>query len=194
MFFSVRPRNFYEITKVYIDALIKSFTGYDNNKHINVLNQPFPANCPETCFAFFNDPKAIVVQRDPRDLYIFCRHIMKSSAAWIPTDNVDSFITFYAKMRETLQDNPNTISLNFEDIIYHYDETVDKMEGFLGLKKHVSPREHFNPQVSIVNTQLFKKYSQYSCEIKKIEKELSGYLYDFPEDYQICIRGEAKDL
>ena len=42
---------------------------------------------------------------------------------------------------------------------------------------HIKPLEHFNPEKSMVNTRLYKKYDNYTKEIFKIEKELEDFLY-----------------
>lgn len=194
MYFSIKPNAFYDITKSYMDNLISNFKGYDEKKKINVINQPFPANCPETCFDFFNNPRAIIVNRDPRDMYIFCKHIMKSSAAWIPTNNVQQFIIYYKKMREIKNDSKDVLLVNFEDLIYNYSNTVCKIENFLDIKEHNKSKQGFDPSISINNTMLFKRFAQYDSDIRVIEKELSEYIYGFPILEDNVYSGIAKDI
>ena len=69
----------------------------------------------------------------------------------------------------------------FEELIYNYDEEIGKITKFLGFTKkdHINKKSRFNPDISIKNTQLFRK-EEYNEETKIIEKELKKYLYDFP--------------
>ena len=78
-----------------------------------------------------------------------------------------------------LPDNENRISLNFEDLIYKYDETINKIESFVYLGRHVLPKAKFDPEISKNNTQLDKLYPEYTNDIKKIEKELGEFLYPY---------------
>lgn len=194
MYFSVAPDDFYRITKEYINNVIKNVVGYDANKSVNVLNQPFPANCPEKCFCFFDNPKAIIVNRDPRDLFLFCKNVVMSNAAWIPTDKVEDFVVFYRKMREIVGEKKNTMFIDFEDLIYDYDNTVKKIEEFLCICDHTSPQSQFRPAVSVNNTQLFTRTTEYLAEIKYIENELECYLYDFSRFKYPSFNGEAVDI
>ena len=70
--------------------------------------------------------------------------------------------------------------INFEDLIYRYDEMVPKLEAFLCLKKedHLRPFTGLNPKRSYGNTQLWKKFDDPES-IAIIEKNLPQYLYDF---------------
>ena len=71
----------------------------------------------------------------------------------------------------------------FEDLVYRYEETTEKINHFLGIEGFAN-RSSFNPARSINNTQLFKKYTVYRDQIKIIETELKEFLYDYREiDY-----------
>jgi len=153
---------------------------WDN--HNIVLDQPFSADNPEKSFIFFDNPAAIIVDRDPRDLYLLAKEVLRSRASFIPTDNVYDFVTYYKVIRENRKKVVNTtkvLYLNFEDMIYEYKTTAEKIIAFLGLKRHEKPLEYFNPEISKNNTQLFNKYTNYKKEIEYIEKELEEWLYPF---------------
>ena len=70
--------------------------------------------------------------------------------------------------------------IQFEDLIYKYDETTKKMCEWLGLEKedHTMPLQKLNPERSKKNTKLWLKYNV-SEEMKVIEKELSEYIYNY---------------
>ena len=71
------------------------------------------------------------------------------------------------------------MNVKFEDLVYNYDKTKSKIEDFCGLKEHVSPMKKFNPNSSIHNTMLYKKYTDYHDDIAKIEYQLKKSLYNF---------------
>ena len=75
---------------------------------------------------------------------------------------------------------------HFEDIIYDYERSIERVQQILGLtrEQHVRQRESFDPEKSIHNTQLFRS-GRYQKEMKIIEDELSEYLYDFPYEIDV---------
>ena len=102
---------------------------------------------------------------------------------WVPVNNVDSFITYYRQLHSEKTSNPAIKYLHFEDLIFRYDETKKEIFEFLGLNQehHKQARKYFDPDVSGRNTQLFRNESVNTEEIKKIEEQLTKYLYHFPE-------------
>ena len=82
------------------------------------------------------------------------------------------------------------MKIQFEDLIYRYDEMVSKIEEFIGLsaKDHEFPFRGMNPKRSVYNTWLFKNYP-YTDEIKYIEENLNEYIYDFEAVAQNSIQG-----
>ena len=58
---------------------------------------------------------------------------------------------------------------------------IKEITKFLGFKEsdHINKKTRFIPEMSIKNTQLFRK-EEYREECKVIEKELKKYLYEFP--------------
>lgn len=181
MHFAISPSMFENKTKKYIRDVIYALFQEQENVQTVVLNQPFPANNPSLCFRFFDNPKAIVVDRDPRDMYIFVKKVAKAGGAWIPTSQVNDFISYYRALHSQIQESKNVIRVRFEDLIYKYDNTVKKIEDFLSIseKMHTSKYKHFNPKESICNVQLFNRYDEYTDDVRIIERELSEYLYDF---------------
>ena len=178
------PNNFETSTHDFIDKCF-SYLRKDMSKPM-VMNHFFSPDCPHLFFNLVGeDVKCIVVKRDPRDTFLIGKKLRKEGISAIPTDSIDDFIWFYKTMiQEVYVDHPNVLNLNFEDIVYDYVNTVEKVELFLGLTTHIKPRVYFKPEVSINNTQIFLRENKYKNEIKKIEKELSDSLYDFSQ-YEI---------
>ena len=100
---------------------------------------------------------------------------------------VQAFCTMYQKLRrmERPHHSNKVCVLRFEDLIYHYEDSLARIYHHLGLtdEQRQSHRrfERFNPEKSIDNTQLFLLPQQTIQEERQIlEQELAAYLYDFP--------------
>ena len=72
-------------------------------------------------------------------------------------------------------------TIQFEDLVYKYDEMLAKIKDILQLNDacHSKKKQMFNPERSINNTQLFMK-DKYKKEVEIIERELSEFIYEFP--------------
>lgn len=182
MYLSVSPENFDEKIRLYVKNLLIDLQ-YDLNK-IVVLNQPFDVNDPLRSMKYFEDPYAILVDRDPRDLYVLAKKHLKSKGSFIPSDRVEDFIAYHrlVRKRNVSSDAQNILRLRFEELIYDYNATMEKIMLFTGLdapdQNHVGT---FDPQKSINNTQLFLKYPELRADIEMIERELPEYLFPFTQ-------------
>lgn len=178
--FSVMPASFEEKAKKHVREIL-TLMGADFTKPI-VLDQPFAGNNPQACFKFFDDPYAIVVDRDPRDNYVFANTKLLGQNHFMAVSPVEDFVNYYRALRENqpyLQHNPRVLSIRFEDMVYHYDETTQKIRDFLGLGENPRPKSIFDPSISMPNTRVWKRYPQYSKDIEYIEKELPEFLFDY---------------
>ena len=177
---SVKPGNFYDAAKKHVGEMLAG-VGADLSKNI-VLDQPFAGNDPASCFPFYEDPYAVVVDRDPRDNYIFAKTRLVGRNHFMAIDTVDDFIAYYRALRDDQpykEPNPRILSIQFEDLVYNYDETTKKLREFLHLPENPHPRSIFDPSLSVANTQTFKRFPQFADDVKKIEQELGDYLFDF---------------
>lgn len=137
--------------------------------------------------SYFDDRlRAIVVERDPRDVYVLNKYIWSQNKIAIPyPTDPEQFACFYREMRaaEKVTPSDKVLRVRFEDLIYNYAESVQRISAFLGFTEedHVSPKSRFDPAISIKNTQLFRD-SRYAEEMRIIESALKDtpYLYDFP--------------
>lgn len=181
MYLSIAPKDFDSLTKEYVSSLISLFDNKKTNKI--VLDQPFPMGTFSYYKMYFSDEvKTINVIRDPRDLYLMAKIVSDSYSSWIPTDNVDDFITYFKMLYSNIPTNTDSsITIRFEDLIYNCDNTIKSINSFLGIAGAKS-LSTFNPQKSINNTQLFLKYPSYMDDIKRIETELRKYLYPFEKE------------
>lgn len=177
---SVKPDNFYVAARRHMDELLTGM-GLDTDGII-ALDQPFAGNNPQACFPFYKDPYAVVMDRDPRDNYVFARTKLLGKFHYIPIDSVEDYIAYYRALRKDqpyLNENPRVLRLRFEDMVYEYDATTEKLRQFLHLPENPRPRSVFDPELSIANTQVFRRYPQFAEDVNKIEKELPEYLFDY---------------
>lgn len=179
---SVKPENFDVLARKHVMDVI-GLSGLDVTKPI-ALDQPFSGNNPQASFKYFEDPYAIVVDRDPRDLYTFTKTKLLHSHIYhiMPSNTVEDFVKYYKALRVGQPyrlTNERVLNINFEDLVYHYDETSEKIRSFLHLGENPAPKTIFDPSVSIVNTQVWKRFPEFADDIAYIEKELSDYLFDY---------------
>ena len=178
----IKPNAFYKASHEYIYSVVEEIGKGKNNIIIDQFLLPFNLHRVDN---YFDDKlKVIVVERDPRDVFIINKYIWQEKQICVPVPlDVHEFCKFYKNMRESElpTDSNKVYRVKFEDLIYNYDEELEKITKFLGFTKkdHINKKTRFNPDISIKNTQLFRK-EEYIEETKIIEKELKKYLYDFP--------------
>lgn len=180
VFLSVLPHNFDEKAKKHVRDILLAM-GADFSKPI-ILDQPFAGNNPQACFKFFDDPYAIVVDRDPRDNYVFARTRLLGRYHLMPINKVEDFVKYYRALRKDqpyTQPHERVLNLRFEDMVYHYDETTSLIRKFLHLPDNPHPKSIFDPAISMPNTQVWKRFPQFAKDIEYIEKELPEYMFDF---------------
>lgn len=148
------------------------------------FDQLVPAYNFERYLNYFPNLKIIVIDRDPRDLYLLNK--LYWDEGWIPSQNVDFYIKWFGEIRRDLQADiakcrDNVLLVKFEDAIYNYDDTIKTIEDFLGLDKnsHVKPQNFFNPKKSKRNTKIWEQEGAPIDDVKKIESQLRQYCYPY---------------
>lgn len=187
MHISVKPSAFIEKTKDYLIQVFDAI-GINIQSDIVVVNQCFSADNPSLGTCFFDNPKVIVVDKDPRDLYLLMKMESFVGCSWTPTDTVEDFIKFYERMRRGYEDidQDKILLVKIEEMIYEYDKTISTIEKYLGISHslHEAPHRYFDPSRSINNTQLFIKHPEMKEDIDKISIQLKDYLFSF-ENYPV---------
>lgn len=178
---------FYKACKKFVDNYFE-MVGYKKDK-VYIFDQIIePWQLHRIPNYFDDDVRFIVFDRDPRDTYLSQKYIWSkifSSYAIMPTD-VNQFVDFYSRMyeKEKWIDDPRILRVHFEDLIYNYDDMVEKIENFVGkdlLGEHKFKKEFFNPDVSIKNTQVFTIDEKWNEEADVIKNsKLATHLYNFP--------------
>lgn len=190
---AVMPSNFYEEAKKFIEGLL-TLMGCDFSK-IVTLDQAFTGNDPAKSFPFYTDPYAIVVDRDPRDLYIFSREVLRSRGRFMPSDTVENFVKYYRMLRDNQPykiPNERILLIPFESMVYDYDNSISKIDQFLKVTNN-RRKTIFNPELSVANTNLIRKFPQYAKDVDKIEACLPEYLFPF-ENYQGKFHNESNKM
>jgi conserved domain protein len=181
-FYAFFDDSFYAKTQDYIKKLFLEVAIHTDAKRV-LIDQFFSAYNISAYLKYAPQTKVVIVDRDPRDLYV----LNKSSwgEPYIPTDDVNTFISWYRGTRFSQKveaENNNVLLLHFEELIFDYENSLWKLKNFLDLRdgEHIKKGLCFNPKKSAKNTYKFKNYPQWKDDILKIEKELSDYCYDFP--------------
>lgn len=141
---------------------------------------------------FDDDFRVIRLQRDIRDVYIFNKYLWReiNAGTMYPFD-LDAFIDYWRRINacEKKIEDRRILTVNFEDLVYYYDETVAKIEKHCGLnpKEHDKVKSYFDPLKSIKNTQVFKLRKEWNHEIEIIGKNFKDYTYDFPYEIETSV-------
>lgn len=187
----INKEDFYKKSHEYIYKVIEEISKGKENIVLDQFLLPFNLFRVDN---YFDDRlKVIVVERDPRDVFIINKYIWQKKQICVPFPlEVNEFCDFYRKMRESEKEcnSDKVFRVRFEDLIYNYDDKVKEITKFLNFKEsdHINKKTRFIPELSIKNTQLFRK-EEYREESKIIEKKLKDYLYDFPYE----INNDVKD-
>lgn len=178
----INEKDFYKNSRDYIYKVIETMCNEKENIILDQLLLPFNLHRVDN---YFDDKfKVIVVERDPRDVFIINKYIWpeRDLTVPLPTDAL-KFCQYYKQMRESEKkcNSKKVLRIKFEDLVYNYESELSRIKKFLNFsdKDHVNKLKKFNPEISIKNTQLFKD-AKYNKEISIIEKNLSDYLYKFP--------------
>lgn len=134
---------------------------------------------------YFDDSfRLIVLNRDIRDVFVLNKYLWPeiNAGTMYPTD-VHVFIDYWRRLRsrEKKIDDSRILEVNFEDLIYNYEDTVNIIKEHCNLSgEKWSQYKYFDPRKSIKNTQVYKIRDIWQDEIALIEKELPEFLYSFP--------------
>ncbi len=171
---------FTQKTKKFMSQLLQEANV--ENKPFLMVDQLLPSSNLDRFWKFFDDIKVVIVERDPRDLYILEKYVWKGAV--IPTEDVQTFCKWYQYTRahrKTEQPDPDkALLIQFEDLIYHYDETTEKLRAWLGLDLAELDQKKLklDPEKSKKNTRLWLTHD-IGDDLKVIETELAEYLYQY---------------
>lgn len=176
---------FYKNSKLFIEDYFKLISK-NTDKNVILDHFLFEQNAKdEKLDHYFNDDfRMIVVKRDPRDVYNLNKNIwpqlIKCESGY--PEDIDMFCEYFGYVNNCDIKNDKLLYINFEDLVYRYDQTVREIEDFLNLDSndHIYKLQNFDPKKSMKNTQTYEICEKYKREAEKIESKLKSYLYDFP--------------
>lgn len=176
---------FYLLARKFVSKYMKMFT--NEKDKVFVFDQLLkPQNLCKFTNYFESDTKCIVFSRDIRDMYISSKYVWsRMTGRIILPDTPEEFVNFYSRFLKTekMIEDSRILRMNFEDLVYFYQASVEIIESFLGkelLGKHIAPQLHFKPDVSIKNTQVFRINPEFETEASYISDMMPERIYRFP--------------
>lgn len=167
------------------------FTILANTSEFLMVDHLFPPATNSSYNSYVDNVKTICVDKNPIDLYLL-NYIVRGER-WIPSNDVDTFIKWYRASRlhrktEQIADANNFLLINFEDMVYRYESTSQKINSFVGLKETAHDRKFnfFTPDKSRQNTYVESRFvltDKLKKDVDKIKTELDEYCYDFDSFY-----------
>lgn len=167
--------------KRYINSL---FAIHANNGETTILlDLPISPSNTQSMHSFFDNAKMIIVERDPRDMYVeeFEWGLRYGKKLGEKEDGKEYVLKRQA-MRRTMDINDKDILyIHFEDLVLKYEETTKIIREFVGFeeKDHIFPFKYFKPEQSKKNIGLWKKYyNKYKDAIDIIHEDLADICYE----------------
>lgn len=176
-------KEFYTAGKKFVNSYMNLFK--EDGRENTIFDRLILCHNANRVPRYFDDRfRLIVLNRDVRDVFIFNKYLWPeiNAGSMYPTD-VTEFIEYWKRLKavEKKITDKRILEVNFEDLVYKYDETVDKIKKHCNLYgKKWDQFKYFDPQKSIKNTQVFRIRNEWQREIELIEKELPEFLYSFP--------------
>jgi hypothetical protein len=151
------------------------------------LNNAFEPFYPERSIELIKNAKSIVVDRDPRDVYISAMSAGKIAGSQVGLavtgDGVDKFIQRFKIYRMMpFQPSQNVYRINFESLILDYKLEVSRIRDFLDESESLYEKKGsiFDPENARNNIALWRKemYSHLLSDIQIIDAELTEFCLD----------------
>ena len=128
--------------------------------------------------------KVIIVDRDPRDVYIDIRKRQKRYKGIPPVPvNPKDYVRFWRALRESERRfylPEQVLRIKYEDLFFKYEETVALIERFCGFtsEQHKAPGQFFNPLMAEAFINQYKTDIKWEKSIRYIKDNLQEYLYE----------------
>ncbi|MGL4760511.1 MAG: sulfotransferase family protein [Sarcina sp.] len=180
MYLGTQKEIFFIQTKEYFNNLFEILDSQEEFDYI-ATDQLVPPTNISRYLNYFDNLKVIVVDRDPRDLYILNKLYWKEG--WIPTDDIEIFIRWFKSIRinKMEESNESVLRVKFEDFIINYEETLDKILIFLNIdsSNHKDKFLHFDPKKSIKNFKLYERKEIMTKDLLEDVRKLEVCLKEF---------------
>jgi hypothetical protein len=142
-----------------------------------VMHNAFEPFNPYRSLDLLESAKCIIVDRDPRDNYV--AGLWYKPLALPVREFTKRYRVYRLAARRNLKTDDRILRIQFEDLVLHYEKTLNRILAFLGEDKsvHVRPLQYFNPAVSAKNIGIWKNHPD-QAEIEYITGALSEYCYN----------------
>ncbi|MCC5931450.1 MAG: hypothetical protein JJU28_19540 [Cyclobacteriaceae bacterium] len=172
MYLPVSEEIFLKETELFLNELFS--VNESSIKNNIVVDQGGSLWAPVTTTKFYGERKAVVVTRDPRD--IFSEFQFYGQA--YPGADVEIFCKWYEGVMSNIDKdewkNDIVLHIRFEEFIKNFDEEVEKLNKHLNLSD--DEKYAFDPDRSVKNIGKFKKVLN-TDDVKYIEKKLNRFLH-----------------
>lgn len=177
-------RDFDFHTREYLDKLFSSAKIIANQRLL--LNNAFEPFTPSVSGALVSDAKAIIVDRDPRDIYLSAWQSSIGGGSKVGRavigNSVADFVKRFLIYRNAVVINDDSLDIyrmTFENLIQNFDNTLSGLCSFLNVNPSLfySGESCFDPQKSSSNVGMWRGLSdnKLSESVKYIERELGDY-------------------
>lgn len=177
---------FIELTREYLNDILSS--NVSSNVSTIVMNNVFESFTPLKSMKFFHQAKSIVIDRDPRDIYLsLLDHTNLDGSKGFKValgSDIQGFIQRFKLYRDRVdyKNNENILRVTFEDLVLKYDMTLETIFNFLDEDEsiHINKKKYFDPEISKKGVGMWKNVDgQLKKDIKKIQVELKEYCKDY---------------
>jgi len=167
-------------TRRYINRLLGNYMGLKKIDTL-VIDQAISPTSIEKSSQYFENIKIIIIDRDPRDIYVnMVRSQKLLGPELLKKDSVDKYIKWHKKLRNSTPkiSGDNVFRINFEDLILNYNNSIKKLCFFIGNNaQHCDKGVYFSPELSIKNIGIWKDYHDQPL-INRLGEELKEYCYN----------------
>lgn len=180
--FYTRPNQveFIKKTKSFINEIFMDFS----QKNPIVLHNAMDIHEFERSLNYFDDIKAVLMDRDPRDTFydvIENEKVSYLGQNFIKFKDVNLFIEDFKNRRskiKSLLNDDRIFVVSVERFIEDYENISAKIINFLDLDSHahINRKKYFNPNISKNNVGLWKNNTSYMKSIQLIETSLKEFL------------------
>lgn len=173
---------FESATQEYLETLYSNHC-MDNNKTYVILDQAVSPNNTQVIHKYFKKSKMIIVDRDPRDMYVDDFNWVENLDKNPETEEAGKRYAMRQKaLRESIPtDDKDILYVRFEDLILDYNNTTKKILEFLGVseEQHIDRQKYLQPEKSAKNIGIWKQYyDKYKDALDAIAAEVPELCYD----------------
>lgn len=143
---------FESATRTYLEDILSAAAAPGDD--VVVMHNAFEPFDPTRSMRFLADARCIVIDRDPRDVWVSARTYVGSYGrrGWgaATGGSVETFIDRFRTLRSMVKhdrDDERVLRVHFESLVTRYDETVGRILTFMGKSAgdHLRPRQSFDP-------------------------------------------------